>query len=103
MIGRRPHRYATVPVDAERRCGFLCPRLPDPPLSRPRLRTDRPRRTAPRRRAGCPNGPFVFVTTVENDVTCLIGKNEPGKTTVLKALQRPNPANGSDRFDLTVD
>ncbi|GAA2635598.1 hypothetical protein GCM10010425_41710 [Streptomyces spororaveus] len=45
----------------------------------------------------------MFVTTVENDVTCLIGKNEPGKTTVLKALQRPNPANGSDRFDLTVD
>lgn len=41
--------------------------------------------------------------TVECDVTCLIGKNESGKTTILKALHRLNPANGSDPFELTVD
>lgn len=39
---------------------------------------------------------------VEEDVTCLVGKNESGKTTVLKALHRLNPANGTDlEFDLT--
>lgn len=42
--------------------------------------------------------------TIESDVTCLIGKNESGKTTVLKALHRLNPANGSDhKFDLTTE
>lgn len=41
---------------------------------------------------------------VEDDVTGLVGKNESGKTTVLKALHRLNPANGSDtRFDLTIE
>jgi hypothetical protein len=41
---------------------------------------------------------------VEPDVTCLVGKNESGKTTILKALHRLNPANGSDaRFDLTTE
>ncbi|MEU6653357.1 AAA family ATPase [Streptomyces sp. NPDC046900] len=40
---------------------------------------------------------------VDHAVTCLIGKNESGKTTVLKALHRLNPANEPDRFDLTKD
>ncbi|MFJ1581909.1 AAA family ATPase [Streptomyces sp. NPDC088197] len=40
---------------------------------------------------------------VDADVTCLIGKNESGKTTVLKALHRLNPANNRDTFDLTKD
>lgn len=41
---------------------------------------------------------------IEPDVTCFIGKNEAGKTTILKALHRLNPANGSDRkFDVTVE
>jgi energy-coupling factor transporter ATP-binding protein EcfA2 len=34
---------------------------------------------------------------VEEDVTCLVGKNESGKTTILKALHRLNPANGDSR------
>lgn len=41
--------------------------------------------------------------TVERDVTCLIGKNESGKTTVLKALHRLNPANNRDTFNETKD
>lgn len=41
--------------------------------------------------------------TVERDVTCLIGKNESGKTTVLKALHRLNPANNPDFFNETKD
>ncbi|MFJ2399444.1 AAA family ATPase [Streptomyces sp. NPDC087843] len=40
---------------------------------------------------------------VDRAVTCLIGKNESGKTTILKALHRLNPANEADRFDLTKD
>lgn len=41
---------------------------------------------------------------IEGDVTCLVGKNESGKTTILKALHRLNPANGSDtEFDLTTE
>src|ERR1700722_2090383 len=40
---------------------------------------------------------------VEQDVTCLIGKNESGKTTVLKALHRLNPANNRDVFNETKD
>jgi energy-coupling factor transporter ATP-binding protein EcfA2 len=41
---------------------------------------------------------------IEPDVTCLVGKNESGKTTVLKALHRLKPANGSDvKFDLTTE
>ncbi|MDH6119358.1 putative ATP-dependent endonuclease of OLD family [Kitasatospora sp. GAS204A] len=41
--------------------------------------------------------------TVDPAVTCLIGKNESGKTTVLKALHRLNPANNPDTFNLTRD
>ncbi|SFC62707.1 AAA family ATPase [Streptomyces aidingensis] len=41
--------------------------------------------------------------TVEPAVTCLIGKNESGKTTILKALHRLNPANIPDDFDVTKD
>lgn len=33
---------------------------------------------------------------IEPDVTCFVGKNESGKTTLLKALHRLNPANGTD-------
>lgn len=41
---------------------------------------------------------------VEPDVTGLIGKNESGKTTLLKALHRLKPANGTDRkFNLTIE
>ncbi|MEM9654342.1 MAG: AAA family ATPase [Actinomycetota bacterium] len=41
---------------------------------------------------------------VEEDVTCLVGKNESGKTTLLKALHRLKPANGDSRkFDLTTE
>ncbi|MFD3719801.1 AAA family ATPase [Streptomyces sp. NPDC058674] len=40
---------------------------------------------------------------VDAGVTCLIGKNESGKTTILKALHRLNPANESDGFNLTTD
>ena len=38
------------------------------------------------------------------DVTCLVGKNESGKTALLKALYRLNPVNLSDAsFDATDD
>lgn len=41
---------------------------------------------------------------IEPDVTCMVGKNESGKTTILKALHRLKPANGSDvKFDLTTE
>ncbi len=41
---------------------------------------------------------------VEEDVTVLIGKNESGKTTILKALHRLNPAGGQGRtFDLVTE
>ena len=41
---------------------------------------------------------------VEQDVTCFVGKNESGKTTILQALHRLNPANLRDtRFDLTTE
>jgi energy-coupling factor transporter ATP-binding protein EcfA2 len=44
------------------------------------------------------------VIDIEDDVTCFVGKNEAGKTTILKALHRLNPANGSDvEFDLTTE
>ncbi len=42
--------------------------------------------------------------SIEEDVTCLVGKNESGKTTILKALHRLKPANGDDTsFDLTTE
>jgi predicted ATP-dependent endonuclease of OLD family len=42
--------------------------------------------------------------TIETDVTGLVGKNESGKTTILKALHRLNPANGDDlTFNLTIE
>jgi hypothetical protein len=41
---------------------------------------------------------------IEDDVTCLVGKNESGKTTVLQALHRLRPANGSNlKFNLTTE
>lgn len=41
---------------------------------------------------------------IEDDVTCFVGKNESGKTTILKALHRLRPATGSDiQFDLTTE
>src|SRR5699024_12078384 len=43
-------------------------------------------------------------SSIESDVTALVGKNESGKTTVLKALHRLNPANGDSRtFDLVTE
>lgn len=41
--------------------------------------------------------------TVDPAVTCLIGKNESGKTTILQALHRLNPANRPDEFDVGVE
>jgi energy-coupling factor transporter ATP-binding protein EcfA2 len=41
--------------------------------------------------------------TVDPAVTCLIGKNESGKTTILQALHRLNPANRPDEFDVAVE
>lgn len=39
-----------------------------------------------------------------DDVTCLVGKNEAGKTALLKALYRLNPINAEDgNFDVTMD
>lgn len=44
------------------------------------------------------------VINVEEDVTALVGKNEAGKTTILKALHRLHPANNKDaKFDLTTE
>lgn len=41
---------------------------------------------------------------IEDDVTVLVGKNESGKTTILKALHRLNPANRVDvKFNLTIE
>lgn len=38
------------------------------------------------------------------DITCLVGKNEAGKTSLLKALYRLNPiTKGEDKFDVTDD
>ena len=38
------------------------------------------------------------------DVTCLVGKNEAGKTALLKAIYRLNPINASDAdFDVVSD
>jgi hypothetical protein len=41
--------------------------------------------------------------TVEPDVTCLVGKNESGKTAVLQALYRANPVEQSETFDEVID
>lgn len=39
-----------------------------------------------------------------DDITCLVGKNEAGKTALLKALYRLNPINTTDStFDVTTD
>lgn len=41
---------------------------------------------------------------IEPDVTGFVGKNESGKTTILKALHRLNPANGDDtQFNITTE
>ena len=41
---------------------------------------------------------------IEDDVTVLVGKNESGKTTVLRALHRLKPANGDQKkFDLVTE
>lgn len=41
---------------------------------------------------------------IEPDVTCLVGKNESGKSTILKALHRLKPANDDQTaFDLTTE
>jgi predicted ATP-dependent endonuclease of OLD family len=38
------------------------------------------------------------------DITCLVGKNEAGKTAILKALYRLNPLVETDaKFDVTED
>ena len=38
--------------------------------------------------------------SVESDITCLVGKNESGKTTLLQAIHRVNPANKAESFNL---
>jgi predicted ATP-dependent endonuclease of OLD family len=41
---------------------------------------------------------------VVDEITCLVGKNEAGKTALLKALYRLNPIIGEDaRFNVTDD
>jgi ABC-type cobalamin/Fe3+-siderophores transport system ATPase subunit len=37
------------------------------------------------------------------DVTCLVGKNEAGKTAFLQALHRLKPTRGTAEFDETMD
>jgi len=37
------------------------------------------------------------------DITCLVGKNEAGKTAILQALYRLNPIIGSEEYDVTDD
>lgn len=39
----------------------------------------------------------------EEDVTCLVGKNESGKTSILQALHRLNPAPSASAFDELED
>jgi predicted ATP-binding protein involved in virulence len=43
------------------------------------------------------------LTRVEPDVTSLVGKNEPGKTSILKALHRLSPARSRNTLDLAVE
>jgi len=38
-----------------------------------------------------------------DDVTCLVGKNESGKTAILKALYRLKPADEKETFKLAID
>ena len=41
---------------------------------------------------------------IDKDVTCLVGKNEAGKTTILEALAKLNPVREEDgKFDVTRD
>lgn len=40
---------------------------------------------------------------IEPDVTCLVGKNESGKTADLQALYRLNPVDASAVFDEVID
>ena len=41
---------------------------------------------------------------IEEDLTVVVGKNESGKTTILKALHRLNPANAENAaFELRTD
>ncbi|MBP2704689.1 AAA family ATPase [Microbispora sp. RL4-1S] len=40
---------------------------------------------------------------IEPDVTCLVGKNESGKTAVLQAIFRSNPVEADKKFDEIVD
>ena len=40
---------------------------------------------------------------VERRVTCLVGKNESGKTATLQALYKSLPVDGDAAFDLTMD
>lgn len=40
---------------------------------------------------------------IEPDVTCLVGKNESGKTNILQGLYRVNPVEASAAFDEVVD
>ena len=37
---------------------------------------------------------------IQNDVTCLVGKNESGKTAFLEALRRLKPAQGNPQFKI---
>lgn len=44
------------------------------------------------------------IVEIEDDVTCLVGKNESGKTTILQAVHRLKPANSRDsKFDLVTE
>src|SRR4051812_1977284 len=41
--------------------------------------------------------------TLDNRLTCLVGKNQSGKTNLLKALQKFNPRDNSVRYDVRSD
>ena len=43
-------------------------------------------------------GPFKIA-----DITCLVGKNEAGKTAILQALEVLNSADGNDEYNKTRD
>lgn len=41
--------------------------------------------------------------SIEPDVTCIVGKNESGKSAVLQALYKSNPVEKSAKFDAGID
>ena len=40
---------------------------------------------------------------VQTDVTCLVGKNESGKTAALEAMYKSRPISNNVKFDMVMD